>query len=229
MIREIRKKAKELLEYGELDVVIGYGEGSDPSRTTPVFIRNPEDVEKLIFDARCINSLPLYLNKRHEFPRKGWQKTGIVGKGCDIRAITQLIAENQLTREEIYIFGVPCDGVVSHPENWDGSLNEGNCAGKCAACDVKIPADADFYAAGELPQVDRSEPYQPVRRSWSICWGWIRMPASPSGVMILTAASSATPAARCAPTAPAISASPTVPSLTGSIRRLTRKGSSPGI
>ncbi|MCF6281131.1 MAG: 4Fe-4S binding protein [Candidatus Polarisedimenticolaceae bacterium] len=158
MIEQIREKARELLESGELDVVIGYAEGSDPTRTTPIFCRKPEDTDKLVLDGRCVNTLPAYLNKRHEYPKKGWKKTGIIGKGCDIRAITQLIAENQLKRDEVYIFGAECEGVVAHPEKWDGSLHEGNCASKCSACDVKIPLDTDFYP-GEKPEVDRSGPY----------------------------------------------------------------------
>ena len=42
MIDTIRTQARNLLETKEVDVVIGYGEGSDPTRTTPVFIRKPE-------------------------------------------------------------------------------------------------------------------------------------------------------------------------------------------
>lgn len=159
MIEKIRNKARELLENQEVDVVIGYAEGSDPSRTTPIFCRQPEEVGALVFDARCVNSLPLYLNKRHEYPKKKWQRAGIFAKGCDIRAITQLIAENQLKRDEVFIFGIPCEGVVSHPENWDGKLHAGNCASKCSKCDVKTPTDVDFYP-GELTPVDRSGPYQ---------------------------------------------------------------------
>ena len=98
----------------------------------------------MVFDPRCINSLPIYLNKRHEYPSKGWKRTGIIGKGCDIRAITQLIAENQLKRDEVYIFGVPCDGVVSHFDKWDGNLRDDNRATKCSQCDVHIPNDCDF-------------------------------------------------------------------------------------
>jgi ferredoxin len=161
MIEEIRNKVRHLLENGEVDVVIGYAEGSDPSRTTPIFVRNPEDAERLVYDARCVNSLPLYLNKRHEFPRKGWKKTGIIGKGCDIRAITQLISENQLKREEVYIISAPCEGVVAHPEKWDGELREDNTATKCSNCDVKIPVDTDFFV-GDKPEMDRSAPYQPT-------------------------------------------------------------------
>lgn len=159
MIEEIRNQARHLLENGEVDVVIGYAEGSDPTRTTPIFVRKVEDVDKLIYDARCINSLPLFLNKRHEFPRKGWKKTGIIGKGCDIRAITQLIAENQLKRDEVYIISAPCEGVVSHPEKWDGKLHDGNLATKCTDCDVKIPLDTDFFPV-DKPEVDRTAPYQ---------------------------------------------------------------------
>ncbi len=159
MIEAIRAQAGNLLENGDVDVVIGYAQGSDSSRTTPLFARKPEDAQRLIFDARCINSLPLYLNKRHEYPRKGWKRTAIVGKGCDIRAVTQLIAENQLRRDEVYIIGVPCEGVVSHPEKWDGSLHDGNRATKCSHCDVRIPTDADFFP-GDRPEVDRSGPYR---------------------------------------------------------------------
>lgn len=159
MIEAIRTQARNLLENKEVDVIIGYAEGSDSTRTTPVFIRKPEEVSRLIFDPRCINSLPLYLNKRHEYPQKGWKRTGIIAKGCDIRAITQLIAENQLTREEVYIIGVPCDGVVSHFSKWDGRLHDGNQATKCAECDVHTPTDCDFFP-GERPEVDRSAPYK---------------------------------------------------------------------
>ncbi len=159
MIKAIRTQAYNLLENKEVDVVIGYGNTSDPTRTMPVFIRKPEDVEQLVFDPRCINSLPIYLNKRHEYQSKGWKRVGIVGKGCDIRAITQLIAENQLKREDIYIFGVPCDGVVSHFTKWDGSLRDDNRATKCSECDVHTPQDCDFFP-GERPEVDRSKPYK---------------------------------------------------------------------
>ncbi|RKZ39425.1 MAG: Fe-S oxidoreductase [Gammaproteobacteria bacterium] len=159
MIEAIRTQAHNLLENKEIDVVIGYGNGSDPTRTTPVFIRKPEEVDRLIFDPRCINSLPVYLNKRQAYPKKGWKRVGIIGKGCDIRAITQLIAENQLSRDEVYIFGVPCDGVVSHFSKWDGSLRDDNRATKCSECDVHIPNDCDFFP-GERPEVDRSGPYK---------------------------------------------------------------------
>jgi formate dehydrogenase subunit beta len=159
MIEAIRTQAYNLLETKEVDVVIGYSEGSDPTRTRPIFIRKPDEVKNLVFDPRCINSLPIYLNKRHEYQSKGWKRVGIVGKGCDIRAITQLIAENQLKREDIYIFGVSCDGVVSHFSKWDGSLRDDNMATKCSQCDVHIPQDCDFFP-GERPEVDRSGPYK---------------------------------------------------------------------
>jgi formate dehydrogenase subunit beta len=160
MIEAIRDQARQLLESGELDVVIGYAEGSDPSRTTPIFVRTPGEVDRLLFDARCVNSLPLYLNKRHEYSRKGWRRAGIVAKGCDVLAITQLISENQLQRSEVYIFGVPCDGVVNHPDQWNGQLGEENLAVKCTRCDVHTPTDADFFP-GELPPRKPLEPFQP--------------------------------------------------------------------
>ena len=159
MIEKLRAHARSLLENQEVDVVIGYAEGSDSTRTTPVFIRDSKEVHRLVFNERCINSLPVYLNKRHEYPRKGWKRTAIIGKGCDIRAITQLIAENQLTRDQVHIIGVPCQGVVSHFETWDGKLETHNTATKCTQCDVHFPADVDYFPI-DMEDVDRSAPYQ---------------------------------------------------------------------
>ena len=50
MIEALRKKAEELLRSKTVDVVYGYGEGSVPERTRPVFITKPEDANKLTWE-----------------------------------------------------------------------------------------------------------------------------------------------------------------------------------
>jgi len=112
----IQDAAKRLLAEGRVELVLGFGAGSLPLRSTPCFVRRPEDAGKLIWDQTCENNLAVYLLKR-----KG--KTAVVAKGCDTRAIVTLIQENQINRENLYIIGVPCAGMIDRRKV--GALLEG--------------------------------------------------------------------------------------------------------
>jgi len=103
----IREEAKKALESGAAEIVIGWGAGSVPFRTTPVFIDKPEDVEKLVWNPACVNNLAVYLPKMAKD-----RKVGIVTKPCDIRSIVALIQEKQVKRENLFIIGLGCAGVV---------------------------------------------------------------------------------------------------------------------
>jgi len=103
----IREEAKKALESGNVSVVIGWGAGSVPFKTTPVFIEKPEDVDKLVWNPACVNNLAVYLPKLAKD-----KKVGIVAKPCDIRSIITLIQEKQIERENLYIIGLGCAGVV---------------------------------------------------------------------------------------------------------------------
>lgn len=105
LTNEIRKTARNLLEEGRVDVVIGFERGTTPLRSTPCFVREPGDAERLIWDDFCVNNLAKYLVKRKE-------KTAVVAKGCDCRALVELIKEKQIPRERLYIIGVPCGGML---------------------------------------------------------------------------------------------------------------------
>ncbi len=104
--RKIREKAKELLEKKVVEVVIGFGEGSLPLRTTPRFIRDPEKVDRLIWNAFCENNLTTYL---HKFSKS---KVGLVVKGCDSRSIIALSLEKRFKPEQLFLIGVPCQRMV---------------------------------------------------------------------------------------------------------------------
>jgi len=106
VIEEIRAAARQLLEDGKVDVVIGFEKGTLPLKATPCFIRSPQEVEKLIWDETCDNNLANYVRQI-----KG--KKAIVAKGCDTRALVVLMQENQVAREDLYILGVSCNGVIN--------------------------------------------------------------------------------------------------------------------
>ena len=118
---ELRQTAKQLLRDKTVDLIIGYARGSQPFSATPVFVRDETEVDRLIFNATCGNSLAKYLRTAI---RSGKQpgKIGIVAKGCDGRAVAQYVAEGQLRREEVVIIGVPCNGVLD-PAKVRGRVN----------------------------------------------------------------------------------------------------------
>jgi len=102
---QIREAARKLLHEKEVELVIGYEQGTLPLRFTPCFIRNEEDVDRLIWNSFCNNNLAQYLVKRKE-------KVAVVAKACDVRAIVELIKENQISRDQVVIIGVPYSGMV---------------------------------------------------------------------------------------------------------------------
>ncbi len=124
----LRQAAAEALSSGQCAVVIGYGSESENGVAAPVFVRKPEDAAGLTFDDRCYGNLAVYLSK--PAVRK-MGRTGLVVKGCDLRAVNVLIREHVVTRDDVYLIGVRCGGVG------EPALD------KCAACDARDPQGCD--------------------------------------------------------------------------------------
>ncbi|MBI5893767.1 MAG: 4Fe-4S dicluster domain-containing protein [Deltaproteobacteria bacterium] len=158
MENTLRKKAKELLEKGDVKVVIGYGWNKRKTRTTPIFITKPEDTDKLVFNPLCVNNLSLYLTRKFA-DIKAIGKPAIVAKGCDIKTIAVLISESQIKREDVVILGMTCNGVVYKQELWKGELKPEIMPTKCNNCDVRNPHIADFVV-GE--KTDFKAPDEPT-------------------------------------------------------------------
>ena len=104
---KMREIAKRVLEDGKADVVIGYKKGSIPMVNEPVLISDPGSVENLIWDSHCALNLCTYLTGRKD-------RIGIIANGCNSRNIVTHIVENQVKREQLYIIGIPCTGMIDH-------------------------------------------------------------------------------------------------------------------
>lgn len=100
----IAETASRLLSEGSVEVVIGFEAGSIPMRATPCIITDPGDAGRLVWNAFCANNLAKYLEPG--------RKTAIIAKGCDTRAIVELIKERRLKRGDITVIGVPCAGMA---------------------------------------------------------------------------------------------------------------------
>ena len=84
---------------------IGLNGGTMAMRSRPCIVKDADDADRLIWDGFCQNNLAVYLRNI-----KG--RTAVIAKGCDSRAIVELIKENQIARERLVIIGVPCEGMV---------------------------------------------------------------------------------------------------------------------
>ena len=103
--QKIQASAKRLLAEGRAEVVIGYRRGAVPMSVAPCFARTEEDCNQLVWSSFAKINLATYLPK---YPGK----VAIVAKGCDARSAVGQVAENQILRENLYIIGVACSGMV---------------------------------------------------------------------------------------------------------------------
>ncbi len=137
---KLQKRAAELLESGEVAEVIAWGAGRFENQTTPLFVTTAQEAEHIRFNDYCVNTLAKYaLNE------KTAGKIAVCVRGCDGRAINRMIADNQLKREEVYLLGIPCQGMK---DRRTGELLE-----KCTLCTHKAPLVYDELL-GELVDTD---------------------------------------------------------------------------
>lgn len=121
---EIQAVARDLLENNQVHCVLGY-EVNRRGRTRPVFVHQGEDIHRLVWNRECTHNLTTYL--RHvpgghgrspeALGNENAKKVAVVVKPCDSRAINVLLAENQINREQVYLIGVTCDGIIEGAGN----------------------------------------------------------------------------------------------------------------
>jgi formate dehydrogenase (coenzyme F420) beta subunit len=146
----IRIEAKRILSEGEVSAIVGYAATRRRGSAQPIVISQPDDAAKLIFTPSCVNNLAVYLTKaKKEIPRSG--RIGIVVKGCDLKSLVGLMGESQLKREELYLIGVPCAGVLASTIQPNTELKSDTIAPKCRECDAHLPIGCDFLPNIALP------------------------------------------------------------------------------
>jgi len=129
MSNELQQTCRRLLEEGQVQVIIGYGQDDPDAPVHPVFITRPEDVQRLVWNNRCLQNLTTYLTRKEV---KALGKCAVVVKGCDERSLTMLIMESQADWSEIVVIGVACEILADPPP------------AKCTTCEVQTPRLADI-------------------------------------------------------------------------------------
>ncbi len=139
----IQAEAQRVLGDGTVTAVIGYAAARRKGSAQPIVISQADDAARLIFTPACVNNLAVYLTKaKKEIPRNG--RIGIVVKGCDLKALVGLMGESQLKRENLYLIGIPCSGVLASTIQPDTELTADTLASKCRECDAHQPTGCDF-------------------------------------------------------------------------------------
>lgn len=108
-IHKIRELSLDLLDKKEVSKVIGFAKGTIPMASVPIAITSKQDIEKLVFNSTCGLNLANYIRQQKE-------KIAVIAKGCDARNIVTHIVENQIQRDQIYIIGVPCTGMIDQSQ-----------------------------------------------------------------------------------------------------------------
>lgn len=101
----IRKIAASALDEKRVDIILGFGQGTRPFTTKPEIVDTPLAADRLVWNKFCVANLVRHIPK-------GKQKIGIIANGCTSRSIIVHIAERQIRREDLFIIGVPCQGMV---------------------------------------------------------------------------------------------------------------------
>jgi hypothetical protein len=157
---KLQKIAKDLLESGEVSLVIGYTKGSNPQRMRPAFITKAEDADRLSFNHHAVQDLAVFLKKPEV---KKFGKIGIVVKGCDEKAVNALIQEYQVSRDNIKIIGVECNGVIRQnlADKGETAVSEASVYDKCLICNEHTPILYDYLVPSEDPKLNLSGNLKP--------------------------------------------------------------------
>ncbi len=189
-VEDIKARAKDLLESGKVRAVLGYRRSSAGLLAEPAFMTTPEETAALVLDTTCVENLALYLvneKKRMKHARQSDKRPlAIVAKGCDSRAITVLLQENHIKRDEVIVLGVSCEnggmvdtkklnkalrGKAATSAAFDGATSvkvsyiggsatlpaKDILADRCLECANAYPLDADFFFGEKVDE----RPYGP--------------------------------------------------------------------
>ncbi|MQL53362.1 dehydrogenase [Desulfofundulus thermobenzoicus] len=182
----LRTTAQQLLESGQVNLVIGYGPGSEAGRVIPLFISKPEEASRLVWNPLCVNNLAKYLTDYRNHPGK----VAVVVKGCDSRAVVRLLQDQQIQREQVVVLGIPCSGLVNpaaaatqldpaarivsagedgqafHLETDRGTVNlnrEESLLAKCRECENHTPVLADIMLGEGIADEAPADPFKAVK------------------------------------------------------------------
>jgi len=167
---QIRARAKELLEQKLVTAVLGFREGSLPGTVVPTLVTKPEQSDSLVYDERCLHNLAAYLPR---LKHKG--KLAVIASGPTSRSIVNLIKENQVKRENLYIIGVAGPEFHHKDTKAPSVRNRSRGTPNPVLCDEMVgdkaaePAEDDYADIAAFEKLSPEERWQELTEDLSRC------------------------------------------------------------
>ena len=119
-MQELINIAKQKLESGEVQRVLGWKKGENAWDVEPAYFESVDALKDFVYDGFCGANLSKYMIEASK--KEG--KTLVFLKPCDSYSFNQLLREHRVSREKAYIVGVGCKGKISvNKIPFDGILN----------------------------------------------------------------------------------------------------------
>ncbi len=107
---QMRAKAVQLMQDGAVECVLAWRAGEFDYDNAPALYSTAADCKGIVYNDFCPANLAKYLMQTS----KQGKKTAIFAKPCDTYGINQLLKDNRVKRENIYVIGTPCRGMLDY-------------------------------------------------------------------------------------------------------------------
>lgn len=104
----IREKAASLLRDGTVTRVLAWKRGELGYDVTPAVFTSEDQLSELVYNGFCGANMSKYTVKLSH----GEGKIAVFLKPCDTYSFNQLLCEHRIIRDNVYVVGIPCDGML---------------------------------------------------------------------------------------------------------------------
>lgn len=112
IFRLVKDKVEKLLADETVNRVIGWKKGEFFYDNTPAVFSDEDGLEGFVYDSFCASNLSKYLINESKSESKNSGKILALLKPCDTYSFNQLIKEHRINRDNVYVLGIECRGMI---------------------------------------------------------------------------------------------------------------------
>lgn len=109
---KVLDRVRQLMADGTVAKVVGWKKGEFFYDCAPSVFETVESLDDLVYDSFCASNLSKYMIKNSVLPEGQTGKVLVLLKPCDTYSFNQLLTEHRIQRDNVYILGVGCEGMV---------------------------------------------------------------------------------------------------------------------
>jgi formate dehydrogenase subunit beta len=112
----LRREVARLLDENVIDLFVGYADSPLPLRAPVCVVRDPANVDRLVWNRFCTSNLaallPGLLPPPGDTAKRDSPRVGVLSKGCVSRSLVTLIKAHQVPRDALFVVGIGCEGMI---------------------------------------------------------------------------------------------------------------------